>query len=170
MSAAVSGRYNLKLEIDETLGLSLDHADDPEITHDIGADEGTLNASSTPPATKAWSDQIALSGGSGSLDLTALDRGSDLSDVDLTGLKIQLLKLSAPSTNTAGITVERKDAVTGYNPFGTDNGDADRVTILPGMAVLVRTDDEVEDVGATRKDLTLTGSGTDALDIALVAG
>lgn len=171
MAASVKAKYALTLTIDETLGLGLDGVDtDPTMVHDFGADSATLDANSSPPATKSWSDQLQLAAGAGALDLTALDRGPILSDVDFTGLKLQAIKLTCPTTNTGGITVEKKDAVTGYNPFGVDNSTAEKVTIVPGGGIVMFFDDELEDIDATHKDLTFTGTGTEAINIILVAG
>lgn len=118
---SVSAKWESKLTVDETLELGLDNVADPEITHQLESDSGTLDASSDPKAIKAWSAQVALSGGAAALDLTALDGGSELADRDFTGLKLQLIKLACPVGNSVGITFERKDASTGYNPFGADN-------------------------------------------------
>lgn len=44
------------------------------------------------------------------------------------------------------------------------------LTILPGMKVLIFTDDELEDVDSTHKDLQLAGTGTETINAILVAG
>lgn len=169
MAAAISAKYECKLNVDETLALGLDHVDDPETTHSLGNDNGTLTATTTPPATKTFSDRVTLSGGSGALDLTSLT-GPMSTTIDFTGLKVQLVKLKCPDTNTGPVTVEKKDALTGYNLFGADNTTDEKISIVPGGVCELYYDDELEDVDATHKDITLTGTGTEPIDVQLVAG
>lgn len=166
----VSAKFDLKLQIDETLVTGLDHAEDPEITHTIADDSGTLEATSDPPASKAWSGKITLAGGAGSIDLTALDRGSLLADEDLTGLKVQLVKLSCPTTNSNPITVQRDAGGSGYNFFGADKSGAEKITLAPGDVYELKRNDSAADVAAAEKVVAFAGTGTDAISVQLVAG
>lgn len=166
---SVEAAYNLKLQAAEVVALGLDHVEDPEVTHDIGDTSGTLTGTTSPAATKGWSDKVTLSGGSASLDLTALPFGN-LPNVNFNGLRPQLLKVSCPTTNTGGITIEKKDAVTGYNLFGADNTTAEKITVLPGQTYGIQLADAGEDVDATHKDLTLTGTGSEVISMCIVAG
>ena len=279
MAAAVSAQYKLLCEVTETLALALDNVTDPSFLHSIGSDEGTLNVSSTPAATRVFSDNKSLASGLGSLDLKSL-AGPSGTTVDFDGLKVQLIALECPDTNGDGIAVFAKDATTGANLFGANNtavttqslnpvarttsangvsadlnnvriadvllavgtvtdgthtpelqestNDSDwtdvaagdqigtfaalssdtvqsvryigterylRVvftvtggpatgaiagaiimarpevlTVRPGMKVLIFTDDELEDVDSTHKDLQLAGTGTETINVILVAG
>lgn len=169
MAAAVKAKYALTLTVDETLALGLDNASDPTFTHTIGADAATLTSSTTPPVTKVYSDTINLSAGAATIDLQSMG-GPVSSTIDFTGLKVQLVKLSCPSTNTAGITVDR-GAANPYNLFGEDNGSAEQVEILPGAGlVLFNGADQTEDVDATHSDVQLAGTGTETIKVILVAG
>jgi hypothetical protein len=158
----------LKCLVTETPALGLDNADDVPFDHDIGVTNGTLNASSTVPATKVASDTAALAAGSGSLDLTSLT-GPIASSVTFSGLKIQLVYITCPSTNSGGITFDVAGA-NGYNLFGADNASDESVEILPGGAVLMYHPNNAEDVDATHKAITLTGTGTDSYSYILTAG
>ncbi len=279
MAASVNSKYALTLNVDETLALGLDHASDPQFTHTLGAHAATLTASTTPPVTKTFSKTLNLVGGIVALDLTSL-AGPSGTTVDLTGLKIQNMKLFCPNTNTGSIEVKAKDGTTGYNLFGPNNAfvtvqsiaaaaytvtangtsadllnaetadviynvgvvtdgthtpklqesinDSDwtdvaagdqigtlsalssatiqrvryigtsrylravntvtggpatgavlsasivstmeSMKVLPGMAVLHFADDETEDVDSTHKDITFTGTGTETIQVQLVAG
>lgn len=120
MAASVKSKYALTLNVDETLALGLDHAEDPQFTHSLGAHAATLTAATTPPVTKTFSATLNLSGGIATLDLTSL-AGPAGTTVDFTGLRIQNIKLFCPATNTAGIEVKAKDGATGYNLFGPNN-------------------------------------------------
>ena len=89
--------------------------------------------------------------------------------VDFTGLKVQLIKLACPTTNTAGITVDR-GASNAYNLFGADNNSAEQVEILPGCATMFYHNDKLEDVDATHSDVQFAGTGTESIEVHLVAG
>lgn len=164
----VEANYEFKLSVDETVDLDLEHTPDPELTHEIAADKGTLNANSDPKASKVWCQRVALTSGAASIDLTALDNGN-LPDVDFTGLKIRLVKLSAPNTNSAGIAVG-VGASNGYNLFGPTNATADRVIISPECVEMRNFHDTAEEVDSTHLAVDFAGAGTDVLDVELVAG
>jgi hypothetical protein len=146
----------------------LDNATDVPFDHDIGTTNGTLNASSTVPATKTASDTAALAAGSGSIDLTSLT-GPLASSVTFSGLKVQLVYISCPATNTGGVTFD-VGAANGYNLFGTDNASDESVEVMPGGAVLMYHPNNAEDVDGTHKTIDVTGTGTDNYNYVLVAG
>lgn len=170
MAAAITAHYDLKLDVEETLALGLAlAAGETEYTQKTTEiTRGTIKASSAVPATKAFSDSVNLVAGAATLDLTAL-AGPAGTTIDLTGLKVQAIKLACPASNTAGITVDR-GASNAYNLFGEDNGSAEQVEVLPGCAVLLYQNDKLEDVDATHKDVQLAGTGTESIEIQLVAG
>lgn len=168
MAAAVEALYDFKLTVNETLALGLTHVTDPTVERKIDPGAGTLKASTTPAVTKAYDETITLAGGVGAIDLTSL-AGPESTTTTFNGLKVQLVKLSCPSTNTGGITVDRA-AATPYNLFGADNVSAEQVEVLPGGAMMMYHDDESEDVDATHKDVQLAGTGTDQIRVQLVAG
>lgn len=170
MAASVTAHYDLKLDVEEVLALSLDLADDVPHTHKTDeTTRGTLTATTTPAVSKVFSKSVNLSSGAGSLDLTSLT-GPAGTTVDFTGLKVHLVKLACPSTNTAGITVDRA-ASTAYNLFGADNASAEQVEVLPGASLLFyHGNDQTEDVDATHKDVQLAGTGSEAIEVILVAG
>lgn len=171
MAAPVSAQWRALCEVTEVLALSMDNAVDVPIVHSIGSPEGTLNATSTPPVTKVFSDTIALAAGVGALDLTSLTAPGGMTARDFTGLKVQVVGFICPTSNTGGITVDAKDAVTGYNLFGADNAaTTEKNEILPGTVFLLKHTDKLQDVDATHKDITLAGTGTDTIQVLLVAG
>lgn len=130
MSATAT--IDLKLSVLETPSYGLDLASGGTITHVGGSARFQLSASTTPAVSQVWSDTVALSSGSLSIDLTSLSRGSVLSSLDLTGLKVQAIYLEAPSTNSAAVTVE-VGASTPYDIFG----DADGEVTLPAEAKML---------------------------------
>lgn len=165
---SVEVNYQLKLSTDETVDLDLDHTANPQLTHEIAADSGTLNASSTPTATKEWTNRVTLSGGAASIDLAALDKGN-LPDEDFSGLEVRIVKLSAPSGNGAAITVTVGSS-NGYNLLGPTSATADRMIVSPGCVVEHYLHNTAEAVDATHKTIDFAGAGTDVLDVQLAAG
>lgn len=170
MAAAVTAHYDIKLEVEETLAISQDLAtDETTFTHKTTlTTRDTLNASSTPAATKTFSDSLNLSAGAATLDLTSLT-GPSAVTVDFTGLKVHLVKLACPTTNTVGITVDR-GASNAYNLFGEDNSSAEQVEVLPGCSMMFYMNDKTADVSASVKDVQFAGTGTESIEIILVAG
>jgi len=163
---AVSAKYHLELTATETLALSLDNAANPDIVHKIDSSFGTIDADSTVPATKVFSDQITLSSGTSTLDLTGLSIAT-LDNVDMTGLKVQLFKVKAASTNSAVLTVA-DGATNGYSIFGDTSG---QVSLDAGTEILVYVPDKLADVSSTVKTIDFTSSDVDAIyDVIIVAG
>lgn len=164
---SVEASYNLYLRVVETLALAQDLAVNPSQTLTLGDVKGTLTSSTTVPATKAWSDTRGLGDGADSIDLTALARGSDLSNVDFTGLKVQLVIIAAAAANTAGI-VFKDGAANPYLLFGDASG---QVTLLPGTSCLLHWPDKLADVAAGAKEVDMTSTDLDAIySMILVAG
>lgn len=170
MAAAVEAKYALGLEVTETLALAMDNVPggDPSFVHSMGADEASLNASSTPAVTEVFSDNVALAAGTLTLDLQNLV-GPAGTTVDFTGLKVQLVKLKCPSSNTLPILVQ-KGAANAYNMLGADNASAETIEVMPGAIVLFYHNDKLEDVDATHSDVLFTGNGTETINVMLVAG
>lgn len=169
MAHAVTAHYDMLLEVEETVAEALDLAADQAITHETDeTTRGTLNASSTPAVTQCFSDSINLAAGSATLDLTSLTGPAGVT-VTFSGLKVQLAKFACPSTNTAPILIQKGDA-TAYNLLGADNASAETFEVLPGGCMALYHDDESEDVDGTHKDVKFTGTGTETIEVMLVAG
>ncbi|KKK95666.1 hypothetical protein LCGC14_2670530, partial [marine sediment metagenome] len=73
-------------------------AADKEVTHSQFNTSDTLNAGSTPPATKVAAFVQALTAGTATIDLTALI-GTNGATVDGSGLKVQVLKMKNLGAN-----------------------------------------------------------------------
>ena len=162
----VQAKYQTKLDMEETISLGEEQVTDPVVRHTIANDSGTLDSTTGVPVTKIWSDEAQLSGGTLTLDLTALARPR-LADVDFTGLKVQIMKIVAHTANTAVIIV-KPAASNGYFLFG----DTDAQWTGGALdEVLQKTNDSLPDVGASAKDITITSSDADAkFHIELAAG
>jgi hypothetical protein len=119
LATTVSAVIDTKMQIKETIELTLDNVSNPTLSHEIAGGSKTLNATSTPAVSKAFSDQRTLSGGSDTLDLTAAPGptvNGSATTIDFTGLKIQAFKFKAKSTNSAVILIGGH-ATDGYEPF-----------------------------------------------------
>ncbi len=137
------------------------------LTHTLGEDYNlvmnvpsggsfTLEASSATPATKAWGITALLSGGVATIDLTALTRGGELSNVDFSGLKLQLVYFKATAANTDKITIVT-GAVNGYDIWGAALGS---VTLDPGAQIMHSVEDDLQDVAGG--DLAIDLASPDA--------
>lgn len=168
MAATVDLVYKSTVTATETL----DSADAPAsstanriVTHNGYNTALTLSASTTPPVTKVAAFSQALTGGAATIDLTALD--GTIGTVDGTGLKLQVLKLKAPTTNTATLTAT-KGASNGY---GLDSAGATwTIPLAPGAECTLYLDDDPPDISSTVKNIDLSGTGTESIYVEAVLG
>lgn len=163
---AVALNLQLIMDIFETLATGVPAASTAGATieHANWNQTLALDANTTVPITKTAIFQKALVAGAVTVDLTALT-GSNGAAVTLSGLKVQALYLKNPTTNANTIKV-KVGAANGYQVAGA----AWEVTLSPGQWMVLYGHDLTPDVGGAAKDLDLTGTGTQALDMAIVAG
>lgn len=124
----------------------------------------TLTADSTVPVTKSFAAELALSTGAKILDLTALTDGV-LATKDFTGLKVQVIKLINKTGNANDMTFA-VGASNGYNLMGSDW----TITLTAGQHILLFGNDATPDVGSGAKTIDVTGTGSQAFQILIVAG
>jgi hypothetical protein len=127
----------------------------------------TIDASTTPPATKHTAFVVTLSAGSATIDLTSLpDSQGNAAQVTLLGLKIQKLLIVAPTTNANAITI--KLGASNGHPFFTSVGH----TLEPGQSAYYenRGVDVGTDVAAGDLAWDVTGTGSQTLQVQIVAG
>lgn len=136
-----------------------------KVTHSGWNKSDKLTASTTPPATVTASVAQALTAGAATLDLTALP-GTEAT-VSCSGLKVQKLRLQNPPTNANPITIA-KGASNGWTPAGS----AFSITLMPGQDILFGNNGVSvgTTVDGTHKTLDLTGTGTQVLNVQIVAG
>jgi hypothetical protein len=160
--------YRSALNVVETLeGPFVDPADATVRVNGLDtASEPGLGAESTPPCTKQSADNLAMVEGAGEIDLTALpDLNGEGTDVDGTGLKVQLYKFINKPDNSGAITIE-PGAEDGYNIFGADG----QVTLGVGEEIMALALDTRPDIASNAKVLTISGTGSDVLEFHLVMG
>lgn len=123
----------------------------------------------SPTWTDAWSDTVDLSGGTATIDLTALARPAPLEDVSFAGSKIVYAAFAGAAANANPIEVA-PDATAGYNIFGTAD---DKITVYPSQVVeyvSFAQADLAAIVDATNDEITFTGTSTEQIHVLLVAG
>ena len=157
-------QYNSTVTVKQTLDTGISSsAGDRTLIHDNINTSAVLNASSTIPVTKMiWVNQ-ALTAGAKTLDLTSLT-GTNGASVDFTGLKVQVAKLKNPTGNAA-MTI-KFGAANPYNLLGASW----TLIILAGQEITVYGNDATPDVAGGAKDIDIAGTGSEIIEIQLVAG
>jgi hypothetical protein len=135
-----------------------------KVTHNGLNVQSSIDATTTPPATKVAGFQKALAAGVGTIDLTALP-GTNGTTVDGTGLKVQAVKFRNPSSNANNITIT-VGASNGYQLHGAGWS----ITLRPGESYLWEGVDAAPDVGGSAKNIDLAGTLVQALDVLIVLG
>ena len=171
MTTSITAVIDTKLQIKETMELTLDNASNPTVSHEIDGGSVSLTASTTPAVSKASSDQRTLSSGTDSIDLTAAPGptvNGTAAVVDMTGLKVQAFKFKAASTNSAVLVIEGH-ATTGYDLFSSLSDG--KVQLAAGEEILMVLNEGNPDVSASLKDIHVTSADVDAIyDFEIVAG
>lgn len=109
----------------------------------------------------------ALAAGTGSIDLVT-HTGSNGAVKDFTGKSVRAFKFKAKDTNAGPITLT-EGAANGYELLGN----AWKVELKPGaevMGVFPLVAQQAPVVGAAAKVIDLTGTGTDVVQVELIAG
>lgn len=162
---AVTCKYDLLLNVEET-ALTTGVVGNAQTQLHYISTNGTLTNGTTPVVSQVWSATRSLTAGSDTLDLTALARGS-YANLDLTGLKVKLLKIAISSSNSAAI-VFADHATTGYLLFGDASG---QVTLAAGAEAFFYFKDNLAAVSSTVKQIAITSADTDATySMIIVAG
>lgn len=156
--------YWLRLFVQEIREQNLDLVANPTVIHQLTTEvKDRLTSATTVPATKVFSDKIALVAGAKTLDLTNLTSGD--TTVDLAGLKVQF----ALFVNLgASVMTFQAGASNGYNIFGTSG----LIELKPvGGAVLYSGIDKLPNVvNGSTDEIDVAGTGTEEFECILVAG
>lgn len=161
----IAASVKMTVSVAETVTTASEVATGATGSHNL-SQSASLSEGSTPPATKAFSDEIQLASGTSTLDLTNL---LDIAQraLDLSGLKVQTIMLAAPDTNTEPVTVEPA-ASNGYDIFGDASG---HIALPPGCSACFQFHDDLPDVAPTAKDIAIASADADAkLKVVLIAG
>lgn len=118
-----------------------------------------LNATSTPPVSEVYAEQLT---GPQSLDLTALVR-TVRPNLNATGLKLGVLMVNNLST-TDDVVIS--DPVS--NPYSINDGDD--ITIPPSSKALLLFSEQLADVAAGAKAVTITAAAGEDFQLLMLFG
>ena len=166
MSSTITAVAVSKVDVIETFtGTYVSSAD---ATAGFGAALGetlTLTASSTVPATKHAEFQKVMSGGAGTIDLTALPGKTVDETINGTGLKVQTAKFRNLPTNANKITIKFGAA----NPYNL-KGSTFTFELLPGQSDLFLGNDATPDIASGARTIDISGTGSQVLEVMIVMG
>lgn len=163
---AVNVTYASTVTVEETLATNIPAAAaaNRKVTHTLFNTSASLTSATTVPVTQVAAFEQSLTDGAATIDLTSLT-GTNGSTVAMTGLKVQILKLKAKSTNANVITAS-EGASNGYELAG----DGWKVALAAGQEVTIYGNDAAPDVASGAKTIDLAGTGTQTLEVMIVAG
>jgi len=124
----------------------------------------TMDGTTGPAATRSVRTLVTMSGGTATIDLTAFPDAETNVAVDLTGLKIKMLHLAAPSANANAVTV-KPGASNGYTGW-TVTGDILNASDQRGPSIF----NGGIAVDATHKTIDITGTGAQQVTIVALFG
>ncbi len=129
------------------------------ITHSLFNQSKTLNADSTPPATKKYANEITSTA---TLDLTAL-ADPEIGTVDGTGLKVQAIQVNNLSTTN---TVTIADG--GANPYQLFAGQS--LVVPAGACMQMFFNDKLADIAVAVKNILFTATAGQKYQVVIVMG
>lgn len=158
---SVTTSWRLTVDTNETLSTEVDASTSPVVTHAGFSTNGTMSASTSPPATLVSYETITLSTGA-TIDLTALT-GTNGIAVDGSGLKVQLFKIK---NNGAAAMTFSEGASNGYALLGA----AWSLILLAGQEMLVQLNDAAPDIAGADAEIDVTGTDTQEFELSIVMG
>lgn len=162
---SVSVNYAFTATITEILPSNTGSASDGNrtVTHSNYNETDTITAAtSASPVTVQASFLATLSGGALTINLTALN-GTNGAVVDLTGLKVQLVRVKNLGANNLTI---KGGASNGHNFFTSTDG----VVVVPNGVAMFFAPEGFQDVGASDLAWDLTGTSAQTSEWTIVAG
>lgn len=168
MSASIAVTYASQLTVAETLGVNVPFAQAATILHN-GMDVANLKLASatTPAVSKVAAFIQALTAGVATIDLTNL-LGTNGAAVTGNGLRVQLLKVQNPITNTHPLTIA-PGASNGLHLFGAGS----LIELLPGEEFLYKSVGTGPLIGGSAKTLDLTdasAAGAESHNFLIILG
>ena len=128
----------------------------------------TYNTASTPPVSQHFAVSATLAGSGAQTDTIDLTSFEDVEGIakDGTGLRVQVVRIVAPSTNTGVLTVG--DGANGYALFGSGVDQE----LRPGAELLTSQSvaAQLPLVAAGAKNVDVSGTGGDSYKIQILLG
>ncbi len=164
MSVTLNYTTNLTVKETITAGVPDALAASAVVTHDQFNKSVSLNGATTPPVSVTASFVKALVSGAGTIDLTALP-GTNGATISGTGLKVQALKVQALGTNANPITL----TFGASNPYAL-HGATFVMALSPGQEYQFFGNAATPTIGSGAKNIDLSGTGTQSLNVQVVMG
>jgi len=123
------------------------------------------NAGTAVPVSKQSNFSQALTSGAATVNLAALPGLTSDETVVGTGLRIQLMKISAPATNANPITIA-KGASNGHTGLGSSWSQ----TVKPGQTALFQLDSGGTVIASGDRTFDLAGTAVQVLNFSIVLG
>lgn len=161
---SISTIYQSAVTTVETLSVVSADSAKSKITHAKWDSSVTLDGTTTPVASQFVAFTQALTSGAATVDLTSL-AVAPFSTKSLSGLKVQVIKFVAHADNANPITITF-GAANPYQGLGT----AFNITLSAGQEMTFYGDGAAQSVASGHKNLDLSGTGSQSLDIIIVAG
>lgn len=163
---AVNLTLESKIQVEEELATNVPAAQaaSRKVTHSLFNESATLTSATTPPVTQCAFFEQALTAGAATIDLTALP-GTNGAVVNGNGLRVRAAKFKNKTSNANPITI-KFGASNPYNLLGASW----QVILSPGQSVLVYADDDAPAIAAGAKNIDLSGTAAQVLEVALVIG
>jgi len=156
---AVTVTYDFKITTRETLTSTVPDVASAVVVASGYNESATLNATSTPPATKKASFLMTLSGGAYTIDVSTL---TDASGVAIgTGLRVQLLRIKNLGANTMTFAE------------GASNGLAlscGSIIVPTGGIAQYFLNDASPDIASGDRTIDVTGTAAQTAEVTIVFG
>jgi hypothetical protein len=157
---SISCKWAAILSTTETLEDVEESLASAAVTHNAFDENGTLNASSTPPGTMISAFLMALTAGAYTIDLAAAPQVGGGTQ-DMTGLRVQAIRIK--NLGAAVMTFTN----------GASNGIAlacGTITVPAGGVTMIILNDASPDIAAGDRTIDVAGTGTETAEITIIAG
>lgn len=159
---------NNRVQVTEVFSATKAIATGQNVTYSAYDTTETIRSDAVSPAvpvSKFAYNEVAMTAGALTLDLTALVH-QDSSSVDGTGLKLQKFRVSNPSTNSNNITL----VVGASNPYDFMGDASGQVTLAPGAEFRYDGNETLEDIDSTHCEIDVSGNGTETVRYTAIMG
>lgn len=156
---AVNVSYTFGMTVLETLETGIAGVSNPKLSFTAYNEAGTLNASSSPPATKHAQFLLTLSGGAATINLASLTGANGT--VDGTGLRVQLLRIKNLGANAMTFSE------------GASNGIALSclpLVVAPGGIAQIYLADASPDIASGDRTIDVAGTLAQTAEVSIVMG
>ncbi len=133
------------------------------VTHDI-KDDMSFDANTTPDGELIYSANVPLSSGTATLDLKSI-ANSEGTTIVTEGKKVRVFKARASSSNANALTM-----TVGASNAYLLAGATWKIALEAGDSCLLILNDNAPAISSSTKDIALSGTGTQSVDIEIIFG